>query len=717
MTTKLRYVSPLILSLLVGCATRLGDLALGKVVVYRNGVAYFERYANVEDGELSLLIAQSKVNDLLKSLKVQDAESGKLLPVSFPGRSEGQGIVRMRIRVEGKATRKVKISYVSESPAWKPSYRLNLGENGKVGLQGWAIVDNTSGEDWKNVKIGVGSTSALSFRYDLWSVRDVHRQTLGQDQRLATAPPTATGLAGQPAASDATSTTQAITLDADYTRNIPVPGRVFESAIQSAAGTAGDTLGVSFSGSTSLENQYVIDGVNTTSISFGTRGVKARSEKERAEEAKRRAEQLYQRQVASAEAAKIQRRNDELATQLRGGEDKFIIEGVASPSEPNGQAVALSMANRLRNELIERGVPPLRLSVETRVGQVGEPTTLVVKPVKQATASDPDDGIIGESKFVSPTTVSIPHEGSSMVSIADVQAHGEVVYLYDATSLHGNSDYAFKSVRFENPTKQHLEGGPVTVFGDDTFVGEGLTEGIAPGASAILPFALDKQVHVSREESYVDTVVGIDRVLDDGVIVDKTRLNTIGYSIHNRSHESTTVYIRHDADRGWTLKEGPKNLEQLGRMSVFPVELAAGEKKTVALVESTPLTATLDLTADEGVDALAAYLRANKDDTVFTKTAERLVTAHRSISNDLRRIDFAAGQLVLFRSHLDDLHAQIVTLELVNSKGKLVRNLQERMAAMAARAQDTVMEIVNLQEKIMLERFAYRDLIAELAAL
>ncbi|HUH04388.1 MAG TPA: carboxypeptidase regulatory-like domain-containing protein, partial [Kofleriaceae bacterium] len=71
---------------------------------------------------------------------------------------------------------------------------------------------------------------------------------------------------------DPTSTTQGVTLDQDYTRNIPIPGRTFEDALGAAAGSAGDALGVSFSGSTSLENSYVVDGVNTTGLNYGTVG-------------------------------------------------------------------------------------------------------------------------------------------------------------------------------------------------------------------------------------------------------------------------------------------------------------------------------------------------------------------------------------------------------------------------------------------------------------
>ncbi|MBA3396288.1 MAG: TonB-dependent receptor [Deltaproteobacteria bacterium] len=72
---------------------------------------------------------------------------------------------------------------------------------------------------------------------------------------------------------DPTSTTQGITIDKNYIKNIPVPGRTFESALGAAAGSTNDgSGGVSFSGSSGLENQYYVDGVNTTGLTFGTVG-------------------------------------------------------------------------------------------------------------------------------------------------------------------------------------------------------------------------------------------------------------------------------------------------------------------------------------------------------------------------------------------------------------------------------------------------------------
>jgi outer membrane receptor protein involved in Fe transport len=71
---------------------------------------------------------------------------------------------------------------------------------------------------------------------------------------------------------DPTSTTQGITIDKNYLENIPIPGRTFEAALGAAAGSQGDDMGVAFSGSTSLENQYYVDGVNTTGLTYGTVG-------------------------------------------------------------------------------------------------------------------------------------------------------------------------------------------------------------------------------------------------------------------------------------------------------------------------------------------------------------------------------------------------------------------------------------------------------------
>ncbi|MBL4635757.1 MAG: hypothetical protein JKY56_17985 [Kofleriaceae bacterium] len=70
---------------------------------------------------------------------------------------------------------------------------------------------------------------------------------------------------------DTTTTSQDVVLDRSFLDNLPTPGRSFESVLTSAAG-AQDGIGVSFSGSSSLQSQYFVDGVNTTGLASGTVG-------------------------------------------------------------------------------------------------------------------------------------------------------------------------------------------------------------------------------------------------------------------------------------------------------------------------------------------------------------------------------------------------------------------------------------------------------------
>ena len=61
------------------------------------------------------------------------------------------------------------------TPVWKSSYRLIFGEAGQPVLEGWAIVDNTTGEDWTNVQLSLVSGRPVSFISQLYEPRYITR--------------------------------------------------------------------------------------------------------------------------------------------------------------------------------------------------------------------------------------------------------------------------------------------------------------------------------------------------------------------------------------------------------------------------------------------------------------------------------------------------------------------------------------------------------------
>jgi hypothetical protein len=79
-------------------------------------------------------------------------------------------------------------SYMTPAPVWKSSYRLIFGTEPQPMLEGWAIVDNTSGEDWENVKLSVVSGRPISFVTQLYEPRYVQRPLAELAENRAVAP-------------------------------------------------------------------------------------------------------------------------------------------------------------------------------------------------------------------------------------------------------------------------------------------------------------------------------------------------------------------------------------------------------------------------------------------------------------------------------------------------------------------------------------------------
>jgi hypothetical protein len=74
--------------------------------------------------------------------------------------------------------RQLAASYMIPTPVWKSSYRLIFTDKGEPTLEGWAIIDNTTGEDWTNVRLAVVSGRPVSFISNLYQPKFVPRQTV-----------------------------------------------------------------------------------------------------------------------------------------------------------------------------------------------------------------------------------------------------------------------------------------------------------------------------------------------------------------------------------------------------------------------------------------------------------------------------------------------------------------------------------------------------------
>jgi hypothetical protein len=653
--------------------------ALGRVVVYRNGIAYYERRASVDGDQLALQVPADKVDDFLKSLTVADAKTGESLPVSFPTAGvpaqAGTNLIDMVVQLPSKGHHDLVLTYITEAPAWKSSYRVVVADKG-MQLQGWAIVDNTSGEDWNDVKVGVGSSSALSFRYDLRSIRTVQRATLESEKRFAVAPPTGESTYGG-------ESPEAVVAQLDD-KDIPRPA-----------------------GHPDLVQRELAASVDEPQAApaAATRGLDRLAAKAPAP-------------PPDAYNAMADAKVDQLAQQLNATPAQDVtIEGYAQAGDADPAAQSLDRANLLRNRLIEKGVAPARLKAVGRgnvAGQAG--VRLVAEQQKTPPGATPEDNgaPVGESHFESALPMTVARGTSAMVAVVDQAAEGETVYLYNAESERGNEKYAFKSVRLRNPTDSTLESGPVTVYGDGRFIGEGLTDPIPPHSNAIVPFALDRQVVVERTSDTADHMNKL-ITLSRGVLTAEVQhVNTTRLSVTNRLPTPVVVFVRHTVRQGWTLTRSPDVFERQGDAHLFRVEVAAGKTVPVEIDEATPLTRTVDLRSDAGVEFVRAFLSQPEAEAAFAEPMKKLLALHAEMADHQAAIDSLHERIDEYRSRSDELNVQIVSLRAVKAGGALLAHLQAKMADMSDRIQKATIEVVDHREQMMLARVRFLDGVSEL---
>jgi len=641
--------------------------ALGRVVVYRNGVAYFERRATVRGNELTLDVPGRRLDDFLKSLTVVDVRTGRPVSISFPTVEDGEDEVTIQLELPKNRTHELKISYVTESPSWKPSYRLELHENKPARLEAWAVVHNVSGEDWKGVAVGVGSTSALSFKYDLKSVHYVDRETLSDEVRLGVAPPT--GGSPYEVAKNEVQVLGAVRREAPAPR--PVSGE--KRAVTKETG------GQLRTPTAAVESSAMGGGAGAG-----------------------RGDGLAQ-----------------VAQRARGTKQKIRVEGFAKPDDKDRWGASLANANNVRDGLVQSGVPVEQIEVvATGQASAGEQARVVAidpKAPQPAQPSTQSDEPLGDAYFLAPSALDVRKDHSAMVNVLTAEARAEPVYFYDPISARGSKRFAFRAVLLENPSDHTLDPGPVTVYSDGQFLGEGLSDAILPKSRAFVPFSLDRKLVVEGKESGRDEIDRLVTVQRGVLTTEARRVRRTELALVNRGTSDATVYVRHAITDGYRLEKPASGFEKLRDAYLFPVKVPAGASTVLAVEEATPIQKTVDIGTAAGVGDLKLYLKsASKLEPETRQRLEQIVEMHRAMAELDERIRTASLQTGTYRTRIEELNGQLVSLRRVPQAQVLSRNLAQKMDEISQRLQKLTIHVADLEGQLLAQRVSLEDRLAEL---
>jgi hypothetical protein len=465
-------------------------------------------------------------------------EVGRYLNLIASTRS--QDLRRMTISTAGAGDRQVYVSYISEVPLWKTTYRIVMPSkaNAKPLLQGWAIVDNTVGEDWENVELSLVAGAPQSFIQQLSQPYYSRRPVVPLPESVQLEPQT-----------------HAATL---------IPGN------GTLSGTVTDPSGADVAGATvrvyDANNNLVATTTTDESGNYEVSGLP---------------EGNYRAEVETP------------------GFRKYVVNGVAvSGGEEASQDMQLSVASTAETVMV-MATPPPRPAAKVASGVGGgrfdlkersafqamdSATIAASRAAQQASAQARELGDLFEYKLKQPVT--IRKNQSALVPILQSDVAAEKVSLWSEAA---GRPQPLLAIWLTNTSGLTLDGGSFTVLEEETFAGEGLLDPIKPGEKRLLSYAADLGVRVdAKSESQSQPVTRVR--INHGVMTQTSEVREQKtYTIRNEDTHARTVVIEHPRRPDYKLTPELEPAETTAGMYRFRAPVEAKKTATLTVKEAKPL--------------------------------------------------------------------------------------------------------------------------------
>ncbi len=301
-----------------------------------------------------------------------------------------------------------------------------------------------------------------------------------------------------------------------------------------------------------------------------------------------------------------------------------------------------------------------------------------------------------------------------MVMLLDKSVHGESIFLFapDGGVAESNA-HPFHVVRFENGTAGVLERGPIAVFEKGSFVGQGLLDPLPAGATATVPFALERSIGI---DSHTKADVQGSRVakIENGQLwLEHDSVMKTIYAIENGSELPAKVLVKHPRQNGTKLHDPPPGTEDnTGTGSALvPAEVKPHAKHEVTVDERAAWKEFTDWFSPAADNAVKAFLANPKSDQDAVQKLTALWPLRGQIvsKNDERaKIQSELSQLA---SEANEKRADLRAIEKNTTKQAetLRKTLTARIAAIAARQETLTAQNIQIGQDLSEMQIRWRE--------
>lgn len=492
----------------------------------------------------------------------------------------------------GRGERAVRVGYVQESPVWKTSYRLVLGEGGpradekqavakagKALLQGWAIVENTTDRDWKDVRMALVSGRPISFVMDLYQPLYVPRPVVEPELYASLAP------------------------------------------------------------------------------------------------------QVYGQDMATAER--------EFAKRAEEKGDAAAMESLAAAA-PKPAFRPAEMSGRLRELQEQNGRRDLSADGMAAIRSVAAGEAL------------------GELfRYEIATPVSIARQRSAMLPIVAEQVEAEKVSVYDDRVM---PKHPLAGVRLVNSTKLDLMQGPITVFDAAAYAGDARIEDLPAGSSRLLTYAVDLDVEVApRFEPRPEELVSV-KLVKGTLVVSRKLARRKVFEVKNSGGEPVKLLVEHPLEPGWRLVEPGEPAEKTRDRYRFAVTAEPGKPATLVVAEDQVVSQQMALTTiDDGT--ILVFVNAKVTPPAVKQALGQVIERKRAIERLAQERGRREQEIQVVTQEQERIRQNMAQLDRASD---LYTRYVQKFSAQEDRVETLRKEIAGLDVEQQQARQALDDMLSKL---
>jgi hypothetical protein len=294
----------------------------------------------------------------------------------------------------------------------------------------------------------------------------------------------------------------------------------------------------------------------------------------------------------------------------------------------------------------------------------------------------------GTTRYDLPAVVSIPDKSATMVMLLDQRVPGEVVALYAPDGgVPESASHPFRVARFANKTGGLLERGPLAIFSEGAFAGQGMTDALPDGATATVPFGLDRRVAVEVTRDHREEGARLHHIEGGTLTIARESVAITKYKLRNGGEQPAKLVVKHPRLLGSRMNNFPAGTEDnVGTGSALvPTTVAGRSTDTLALDERQQTVRSvgwLEPLADDAVKAYLADKRANQVVATQLKEAWQIRQVLYKASVEQQKLSTEESEL---RRATEETRANLKALEKNTAAADLRAKLTSRLASDSAR--------------------------------